>query len=57
MHSDTVPTVEESTSQSSASVTFIAHAKEYGILYAIAYFIAADVGLLSRVAEISGGMC
>jgi len=39
------------------SVTFIAHAKEYGILYAIAYFIAADLGLLTRVAEISGGMC
>lgn len=57
MHSDQVPTVEDSSSQSSAAVTFIAHAKEYGILYAIAYFIAADVGLLARVAEISGGMC
>ena len=58
MHSDTVPAVEESSSiPSSLSVTFIAHAKEYGILYAIAYFIAADLGLLTRVAEISGGMC
>lgn len=57
MHSDTSPGIEDASSQPAMSVTFIAHAKEYGILYAIAYFIAADLGLLTRVAEISGGMC
>ena len=57
MHSDPSPGLEDASSQSTMSVTFIAHAKEYGILYAIAYFIAADLGLLTRVAEISGGMC
>ena len=57
MHSDPSPGVEDASSQPAMSVTFIAHAKEYGILYAIAYFIAADVGLLARVSEITGGMC
>jgi len=35
----------------------IAHAKEYGLLYAIAYFVAADVGLIAKAAELGVGMC
>jgi hypothetical protein len=40
-----------------SSATLIAHAKEYGLLYAIAYFVASDLGLLVRASEIAGGMC
>lgn len=36
---------------------FVAHAKEYGLLYAIAYFVAADVGLIAKAAELGVGMC
>jgi hypothetical protein len=36
---------------------FIAHAKEYGLLYAIAYFVASDVGLIATLSENVGGMC
>lgn len=56
MHSETV--AAEGTSQASASVAaFIAHAKEYGVLYAVAYFVAADLGLLVKVADVAGGVC
>lgn len=40
-----------------SAATFIAHAKEYGLLYAIAYFVASDLGLLVKVTESVGGMC
>jgi hypothetical protein len=40
-----------------SSATFIAHAKEYGLLYAIAYFVASDLGLLVKVSETVGGVC
>lgn len=40
-----------------STATFIAHAKEYGLLYAIAYFVASDLGLLVKVSETVGGMC
>lgn len=36
---------------------FVAHAKEYGLLYAIAYFVASDVGLVATLADNVGGMC
>ena len=36
---------------------FVAHAKEYGLLYAIAYFVASDVGLIATLADNVGGMC
>lgn len=39
------------------TATFIAHAKEYGLLYAIAYFVASDLGLLVKVTEMVGGVC
>lgn len=40
-----------------STATFIAHAKEYGLLYAIAYFVASDLGLLVKLSETVGGMC
>lgn len=40
-----------------AQLRFLAHLKEYGIVYAVAYFIAQDVGLLAKFAETAGGMC
>ena len=40
-----------------SAATFVAHAKEYGLLYAIAYFVASDLGLLVKVTESVGGMC
>lgn len=40
-----------------STATFVAHAKEYGLLYAIAYFVASDLGLLVKVTETVGGMC
>lgn len=40
-----------------AQLRFLAHLKEYGIVYAVAYFIAQDVGLLAKLTETAGGMC
>jgi len=40
-----------------AQLRFLSHLKEYGIVYAVVYFIAQDVGLLSKFAETAGGMC
>lgn len=40
-----------------AQLRFLAHLKEYGIIYAVAYFIAQDIGLLARFAETAGGVC
>jgi hypothetical protein len=40
-----------------SAATFVAHAKEYGLLYAIAYFVASDLGLLVKVTETVGGVC
>jgi hypothetical protein len=40
-----------------STAAFIAHAKEYGLLYAIAYFVASDLGLLVKVSETVGGVC
>lgn len=40
-----------------AQLRFLGHLKEYGIVYAVAYFIAQDVGLLAKFAETAGGMC
>lgn len=57
MHSETVATEGASSHASASVVTLLAHAKEYGLLYAIAYFIASDIGLLARVSEVAGGMC
>lgn len=55
MHSETVAAGDSPASVPVAA--FLAHAKEYGILYAIAYFVAADLGLLVKVSEVAGGMC
>lgn len=40
-----------------AQLRFLGHLKEYGIVYAVAYFIAQDVGLISTMATTVGGMC
>jgi hypothetical protein len=40
-----------------AQLRFLAHLKEYGIVYAVAYFIAQDLGLLTTIATTAGGMC
>lgn len=40
-----------------AQLRFLGHLKEYGIVYAVAYFIAQDVGLISTIATTAGGMC
>ena len=40
-----------------AQLRFLGHLKEYGIVYAIAYFIAQDLGLLTKVMETAGGVC
>lgn len=40
-----------------ARLRFLAHLKEYGIVYAVAYFIAQDLGLLAQIASTAGGMC
>lgn len=47
----------DTVSPSISTAAFLAHAKEYGLLYAIAYFVAADLGLLVKVSEVAGGMC
>jgi len=56
LNSDTVAG-GDSVSPSVSTAAFLAHAKEYGLLYAIAYFVASDVGLLVKVSETVGGMC
>lgn len=40
-----------------AQLRFLGHLKEYGIVYAVAYFIAQDIGLLATLASTAGGMC
>jgi len=40
-----------------AQLRFLAHLKEYGIVYAVGYFIAQDLGLLAQIASTAGGMC
>jgi len=50
--------IEEGTeSNGLAQLRFLAHLKEYGIVYAVAYFIAQDMGLLTTIATTAGGMC
>lgn len=51
------PNPDSSTGVNARTALLIAHAKEYGLLYAIAYFVAADVGLIARAAELGVGMC
>lgn len=46
-----------SSSSPVAQLRFLAHLKEYGIVYAVAYFIAQDLGLLSTIATTAGGVC
>ncbi len=58
MHTDgTLPGATEVPPTSARSAAFVAHAKEYGLLYAIAYFVASDLGFLVRISEAAGGMC
>ncbi len=57
MQDSSVPAAASSTGVTPRTALLIAHAKEYGLLYAIAYFVAADVGLLAKVAELGVGMC
>lgn len=40
-----------------AQLRFLGHLKEYGIVYAVAYFIAQDLGLIATLASTAGGMC
>jgi hypothetical protein len=40
-----------------AQLRFLAHLKEFGIVYAVAYFVAQDLGILTKIATIAGGMC
>lgn len=57
MHSEQL---HESGAENSSPISvaaFVAHAKEYGLLYAIAYFVASDIGLLVKASEAVGGMC
>lgn len=51
------PLPEGSASDQLRNLRFLQHMKEYGIVYAIAYFIAQDLGLLSTIASTAGGMC
>jgi hypothetical protein len=47
----------EDNSSTVAQLRMLSHLKEYGIVYAIAYFIAQDMGLLTTLATTAGGMC
>ena len=57
MHSEQLPEGGAASSSPLAVTAFVAHAKEYGLLYAIAYFVASDLGLLVKVSETVGGVC
>jgi hypothetical protein len=48
---------QSSEGTSLAQLRFLGHLKEYGIVYAVAYFIAQDIGLLASLASTAGGMC
>ena len=54
--SEVVDTVDDQNSNL-AKLRFLAHLKEYGVVYAVAYFVAQDLGLLSQLATTAGGMC
>lgn len=47
----------EDNSSTVAQLRMLGHLKEYGIVYAIVYFIAQDMGLLTTLATTAGGMC
>jgi hypothetical protein len=57
MHSEQLQEGGAASSSPLAVTAFVAHAKEYGLLYAIAYFVASDLGLLVKVSETVGGVC
>ena len=40
-----------------AQLKFLGHLKEYGIVYAVAYFIAQDLGLVASLASTAAGVC
>ena len=37
--------------------TFLVHAKEHGLTYAIVLLLAQQMGLLDQVLSLAGGMC
>lgn len=57
MQDSSIPDQAASTGITPRTALLVAHAKEYGLLYAIAYFVAADVGLIAKAAELGVGMC
>ena len=57
MNGDVTESSIEDNSSTVAQLRMLSHLKEYGIVYAIAYFIAQDMGLLTTLATTAGGMC
>lgn len=47
----------EDNSSTVAQLRMLGHLKEYGIVYAVVYFIAQDLGLIAQLAATAGGMC
>lgn len=58
MSDDVSSTVSDSeTTEILGTIRLLHHLKEYGVVYAIAYFVAQDVGLLTTLASTAGGIC
>jgi len=57
LNGDVAESTLEDNSSTVAQLRMLGHLKEYGIVYAIAYFIAQDMGLLTTLATTAGGMC
>jgi hypothetical protein len=57
LNGDVTESAIEDNSSTVAQLRMLGHLKEYGIVYAIAYFIAQDMGLLTTLATTAGGMC
>ena len=39
------------------TATFLVHAKEHGLTYAVVLLLAQQMGLLDQLLQVAGGMC
>ena len=48
---------EEETVKPTQMATFLVHAKEHGLTYAVVLLLAQQMGLLDQMLTMAGGMC
>jgi hypothetical protein len=48
---------EEQEMKPLTTATFLVHAKEHGLTYAVVLLLAQQMGLLDQLLQVAGGMC